>query len=671
MIKVYSFDVFDTSLLRRIAVPSDVFRLVAKRIAHEHGQTPLEEWLQDFAAARVEAQQQALAAANGREITLAEIWEFLNRILSYLPKNCGPEDEIAVERELLEPNRVIACRITELRARGARIVFASDTYLPAEFVRGELIRHEVAESADGFYVSSALGVTKHAGGLLFQELLRREGVAAKEVHHVGDNPEADKQEPKKLGMKTTLVTDTRLNTWERAVLSNPSQRRGPCEQLAGAMRTTRLATPPPRTSIQTLVSSFLGPAILVWAGWVLGAAQRDGVSRLYFASRDCYLLWRVARLLAPQFSNIDCRYLKISRRAVFLPSVLEVSPTGMPWVRIADDPAPLEKVVNRLGLEWPEVASTFSAVAGARGGSKLLATEDEWRAFWNIVSGGPILGLIRKSIDARRGPAVAFLEAEGLLDPVVAGIVDIGWTSKVLVALHRILNRDKAGIELNGYYLGLFLGRVSLSRAGQAKALFYQQPPDYAAASGNIPIIFPRQLVLDEVLGLAPHGTAIEYRISGGRPEAHCAEIPDGHAALVEAVADAVEGFCADNAKTATDYADGAVARELLGALFDAWCAAPSNEALHLLMECTKYATDVTNPLSEHLAPLIEPWRLGESVKNLVPGRWRSRLGITVRHGLWAEASLLRSGPLPATVVRVREAAAMTARRWRGRIGNT
>jgi len=104
-------------------------------------------------------------------------------------------------------------------------------------------------------------------------------------------------------------------------------------------------------------------------------------------------------------------------------------------------------------------------------------------------------------------------------------------------------------------------------------------------------------------------------------------------------------------------------ARSLLEALIETWYAAPDEGALRVLEEGCRYARDQSNPLNEHPAALIEPWRLAESIKNLVPGRWRPRLGITVRNGLWPEASLLCSGRVPASLVRLRGAAAAALRR--------
>ena len=660
MIKVHSFDVFDTSLVRRIAAPSDAFALVAQLISRKNGESVSEEWVQDFTAARIWARRLAAAAAGGRECTLEQIWTCLHKLLGYLPKSCGPECELAVERELLVPNHWVACKIAELRARDARIVFTTDTYLPEDFIRGELIRHNLANEGDGFYVSSTHGFTKNTDGRLFEVLLRKENVAAREVHHLGDNMLVDVRIPEKLGIHATWFTGSRLNTWESAIVARPTIATRPAARLAGAMRAARLAVPySPETGVHELVSTFLGPALTIWAAWVLRAAQRDKLSRLYFCSRDCYLLWRGARALAPRFNDIDCRYLKISRRAVFLPSVLEISPAGMPWM---GGPAPFHKLVQRAGLDWEKVADAFSGIAD-REGNKVLATEDEWDALWSVLRTPPVRGLIEQHVQARKRSAIAYFASQGLMDPIRAAIVDLGWRSTTLAALHRISHQMEPRAYLNGYYLCLLSDRTFFSPPGRTKALFYDEAPDAPITSRRSSVILHRGYVLREVFGLAPHGTVLEYRISGTQPEASCADVPDAHAALVEQIANAVEAFCVEQAANAMDYAEHAIAQALFAALIEAWCAAPHERALRVLKEGCRYARDHGNAMSDRPAALIEPWQLADAIKNLVPERLRQRLGITVPNGLWSEASLLCSERLPANLVRLRDTAATALRR--------
>jgi predicted HAD superfamily hydrolase len=165
---VCSFDVFDTALVRRTAFPSDVFRLIGRRIAAKIGCPANREFIEDFVASRLQAEQMSLAGRE--ETTLDAIWIKLRDLLD-LPPACGSQYELDAEREVLAPNAIVLERIAQARAAGCRPVFLSDTYLPAEFVKGELRRHGAAAEGDAVYVSSALGRTKRSGAL-YREMLR-------------------------------------------------------------------------------------------------------------------------------------------------------------------------------------------------------------------------------------------------------------------------------------------------------------------------------------------------------------------------------------------------------------------------------------------------------------------------------------------------------------------
>jgi hypothetical protein len=80
---VYSFDVFDTALVRRTAFPSDVFRLVGQRIASEVGCPANREFIEDFVASRLQAEQMSLAGRE--EATLDAIWIKLRDLLDLRP----------------------------------------------------------------------------------------------------------------------------------------------------------------------------------------------------------------------------------------------------------------------------------------------------------------------------------------------------------------------------------------------------------------------------------------------------------------------------------------------------------------------------------------------------------------------------------------------------------
>ena len=647
--KVYSFDVFDTTLIRRVAVPSDVFRIIGIRVARETANVSAREMVEDFFSARIEAERLAREAAGAGECTLAAIWTILRSMLPGLPGTCGPEYELAAERSVIAANRQVAALIAGLRASGARIIFASDTYLPGEFIQAELIRHRLAREADACYVSSAVGLTKESGSL-FKYILRQEKIAAGEMHHYGDNARSDYSVPKRLGISSAVYRDSALNKWERALIG----RNAVCQEsgsfLAGSMRVSRLGPHDGghENGVRDLVSTFLGPLILIWASWVLGAAREDGVGRLYFVARDGYLAWRVAQILAPDFGEIDCRYLKISRKAVLLPSITEVSQAGIPWLRRSGKTPDLQRLVQKLGLTWQEVAAAFSPLAKAGGGRKLLITERDWSHFWEILQTPPVVDVVRARIAHRRASAVAYLKAEGVADSAVpAAIVDVGPQARQQSAVQELLGGVRR--SLRGYYLDLDTSRAPRSASGRVRALFYNNAPDRRKITEDYEI-FRRIYYVEHLLGLAPHGTVQEYSV-GNPIEPVCTPVSIQHRAYVDKVVRELERFCAEHRRDAILYADESVARELIDSLIRVWCSDPSKAAVDSLGDVT--VGDELNDTDSQL--LVEPWQLHGAAKNLLPSCIRKFVGISVQSPVWPEAALQRTGWAAMGLLRLRE----------------
>jgi FMN phosphatase YigB (HAD superfamily) len=643
VVKVHSFDVFDTSLIRKIATPPDVFRLLGRLVAKKANIADESNFTEDFLTARIQSEQKS--GLNCDETALDAIWTYLREMVPQLPRNVGPHDELDLERKLLRPNLIVAQQIARLRSSGARIIFTSDTFYSEAFVREQLLRFGLTEAGDRLYVSSAAGVTKWSGEL-FKTILNSEGITARELHHYGDDLQSDVVTPRRLGIGATLITNSYLNTWENAILSKGFQHRLPTSMLAGSMRAFRLDADFKSTKgVNELVATLLGPVLLVWAAWVLAAAQRDGVRRLYFVSRDAYLLCRAARILASRFGDIECRHLRISRQSTLLPAADEVGPSEVIFLQRPSQPVSIGSLAEKLSLDWSDVGQYFSTLTGAKGESWLLTKESEWNEFWAIIQREPVANRLREQIKIKRTNLLAYLRAEGLCDNVPAALVDLGWYMQVQTALRKLLENGEGVPAPRGYYLGLCAQRRPPGDAGNFTGLFYEQASYHRWVAPQYEI-FRRLEVLDHVVGLAPYGTVNDYRISGSIVEPAGPPETALHAEFVTKLGDAVEAFCKSNYEDALYYSNDATAREIIDTLIRAWCIHPDWVALEALEHIM--VTDGANIPS---GPLLASWRLFDAIKALLPGRLRERLGIKVYNPAWPEVAFIRSSLLSQLVL--------------------
>ena len=68
---VHSFDVFDTSLIRKVAAPTDIFRVLGEVVARSIRITNQSEFIEDFVSARILAERNARLSLE--ETTLDQI----------------------------------------------------------------------------------------------------------------------------------------------------------------------------------------------------------------------------------------------------------------------------------------------------------------------------------------------------------------------------------------------------------------------------------------------------------------------------------------------------------------------------------------------------------------------------------------------------------------------
>ena len=200
-IKVVSFDVFDTALLRNVWQPSDLFEVMSPLYYELSGQNS------SFPALRVLSEQRAreVYCASGsfsEEVTLDQIYQQLGKAtaLSAEALNTLKSREIELEKQL-NCRRETTYSLYQLALYLKKIViFTSDMYLPADII-ALLLKENGYDQYHKLYVSSGAGVTKSSGHL-YDQILREMRVQPQEIIHIGDNMQSDVAAAKKKKFQT-------------------------------------------------------------------------------------------------------------------------------------------------------------------------------------------------------------------------------------------------------------------------------------------------------------------------------------------------------------------------------------------------------------------------------------------------------------------------------------
>jgi len=510
MTAVASFDVFDTLLTRRVSPPDAVFLFVGQRIA-ARGTLPMSA--EAFARARGEAEHRSRRLMGGGEPTLARVYDELAWMLE-LPSELTAEamrEELRVEEEVIVPVPGAVDRVADERRKGRRVAFASDMYLPGEFVACLLRRHGLMQDGDLCLVSCEEGVGKRTG--LFVRLAERCGIRPAQIHHTGNHLHIDVTPARALRMSATFYGDANSNRYEEILESHRWATGGATAVLAGASRLARLRVPAENDHLRTVrdvAASVAAPLLTSYVMWVLRRAAAAGIRRLYFVSRDGQILLTIASQLAPRIApDCELRYLYGSRHAWHLPGLMEINENEQAWMFEPSEFVSVRSQLDRVGLDVAPHAQSLAASGFRAEGFDRKLTRDEQENLRHWVLSEPVRRAILAEAVRRRGIVLDYLRQEGVFDPQPWGVVDVGWRGRLLRSLAGLAAAG-GGRPPVGFYLGLTESR----RSDDLTRVAYLA--DRAVGHGLVEEI--RLLAIPvEVFCTADHGTVMGYEPAGDK----------------------------------------------------------------------------------------------------------------------------------------------------------
>lgn len=500
-IRVVSFDVFETLLLRSCLHPEDVHEVAGMEIAaHLLTTVSPERWRRE----RVAAEREARSIDDSEEVTLEAIYHVLAPrvgLTSALVKDAIAL-ECAAELRFLQPIGTTSIFLEKVRVSGRQIAFLSDMYLPAAFVRSSLERFGLFRDRDLLLVSSEIGRTKRTGRL-FEYLTTRLDVRPHQVLHIGDNSRSDFLVPRRLGIGARIYRDQQPNVYERT--SAKRQQTPILESLvSGVSRTVRLSRCFGISEQQTIwntSASVAAPLLVGFVLWTLMEAHKRGVDRLFYLARDGQILERIARLLQPRFApNVSVAYMYASRQAFYLPALDPTSGDfGTLFASMAVDRTLME-IADSLGVAVESLVQVARGVEDLRVGLDRI-DEERARALAARVLQQPLGKTLISITNARLDAAEQYFKHVGLLSSKRPCIVDIGWKGKLQFFLSRILTRLSSPLDQS--LIGLYFGLI-------------RRPPPEVGES-DVYIDDTRALSADllELFCAADHGTTRAYVASG------------------------------------------------------------------------------------------------------------------------------------------------------------
>jgi hypothetical protein len=325
---IRSWDVFDTLIARRCVSREGVFDLMAEVLGS------------GFTAKRVQAELDA--RQHGREITIEDIYDQLQRVLEWT----AAERQFALELELkTELDNVIPIADNLSRVKAGDIAI-SDMYLSPAIIGG-LLRAAGLDKEIPVFVSNN---GKGDGNMWLK--LRREFCI---LGHTGDNAHSDFLRPWRHGVPARLTETSKETDWERLLRCNGAA------SLSAYVREMRLRVADADLGTRDLRRAQIEgnlPLLLFASAALIQWCNINGITRALMCSRDCVLWAPLAQKVAQHVgSPLEVEYFLISRVAAIKPSekylryasqrlkpntvVVDLSMTGTSLACLAD----------RLGIE--------------------------------------------------------------------------------------------------------------------------------------------------------------------------------------------------------------------------------------------------------------------------------------------------------------------------------
>ena len=451
--KLASFDIFDTTLIRKCGNPGNIFYILSHKLYPSN-----KAKCEDFLLWRKGAESEARRRTPGKDVTIEDIYasDELCGFAEYTPAQLI-EAEKSIEAENLIANPAIRDVICKKRAQGYTICFISDMYMPSDFLKKVLEKEGCIDHDEQVYVSCEWNARK-SNGALYKKL--KEQLKPQEWAHFGDHPVSDYKMAKRHGIKATKVKTDFTIAEKRTILPHDNRYHYESSILTGLSRSARIHLGNDAYTI--IASDFVAPAYIPYVHFVLKTAKEKGIKTLYFLSRDSYILQKIAEQLPHE--GFELRYLFVSRKAQLLPYLQNA--TAEKFLAIQDKRTIKGKAVKELTLPLGTSIEELKDEFGIGFDFNRIATKEQEQKFLDAIFGNEskYLPTLHERAKEKRAQLNGYFTQEGVFSNDTTAMVDVGWLGTTRLMINSIL-KEEGYPETTFFYYGV-RGDVMHSKHG-------------------------------------------------------------------------------------------------------------------------------------------------------------------------------------------------------------
>ena len=490
--KLVSFDIFDTALIRKCGKAENIFYLLSHYL-YPDDVAQRKAFLHWRSCVGVFARRKCLS--ENREVGIEDIYaDVVEQGFTEYTTNQFIEAELNIEADNLFANRKIKETIQQYRKEGWCIAFISDMYIPSVNLREILVREGCAKESDEIFVSREQIATKVSGTMY--DVVRNK-LKPKQWIHYGDDDYSDIKVARKKGIKAikvntsftaieTLFIHSRNAFFESTKLSI----------LAGLSRFYRQKS---CDALTTIASDFIGPSYIPYILDVLHHTKNNYLRRLYFLSRDSYVLMKGAEQMPHE--GIELHYLFVSRKSLLLPYLGDFSEDS--YMRVAEHHTLIGKRVSDLLYALDATTDELTNYGITLRFNK-ISTKSEERQFLDALFNSDFTPILHERAQEAERLVVDYFRQEGLFDGCEAGMVDVGWLGSTRLMINNILRRH-GGKDVLFFYYGI---RGDVFPVSQGRYLSFFSAGELSTATTGL---------IENYFSAAPYPTTVGYRREQGK----------------------------------------------------------------------------------------------------------------------------------------------------------
>lgn len=324
--KLISVDIFDTLLLRAVAKPIDLFEKVWIE-AERQGVAKISMYPGEYVKFRVEMERRARLGRQNREVTLSEIYEQYPDYIAY-DLNQLMAVEIEMEKEYCYANYIIYEWLQRAKEQGCKLVLVSDMYLSRQVIKDILEANHINCSLfDRIIISNEYRCNKQNGELFDVLFAQYPNIRPQEMLHIGDNKNADYDQPLKKGMQAfhyNAIPEKLYSIFDYEKIRHNVPQPGLLSLRKIIMDHTSYKGDE-RTAYE-LGSVVTGPVLSLYVSWVCERMKQLGIHRIYPLMREGYLLGELLKKEADELGmELEVHPIYVSRKVTYVPSITEVN----------------------------------------------------------------------------------------------------------------------------------------------------------------------------------------------------------------------------------------------------------------------------------------------------------------------------------------------------------